>query len=95
MHAFFVDWCITFSIYHAFLGLITDLLFSNIVESIHLSLEDALLEFVGITLGIYCSESVPFCPEVYPRFNVFAVIDIFLSSCSSNYVVKINPVLLN
>ena len=93
-HAFFEGWAVTFCIFHAFLGLFTDLMFGQLVECIHLSLEDALLEFVGIACSIHSSESIPFCPEVYPWLNVFAVIDVMLSSCSSNYVVKINPVLL-
>jgi hypothetical protein len=93
-HAFFEGWAVTFCIFHAFLGLFIDLMFGQLVECIHLSLEDALLEFVGIACSIHSSESVPFCPEVYPWLNVFAVIDVMLSSCGSNYMVKINPVLL-
>jgi hypothetical protein len=88
-------WAVTLSIYYTFLCLFMILNIAHTVEVIHLRLEDTLLEFVGITLGIHCSESVPFCPEIYPWLNVFAVRDIPLSSSSSNYMVKINPVLLS
>ena len=88
-------WAVTLCIYHTFLGLFKIFIFSHTVEIIHLRLEDALLKFVGIALDIHCSESVPFCPEIYPWLNVFAVGDVPLSSSSSNYMVKINPVLLS
>jgi len=88
------SWYITLSICCAFLGFEKSLTLRQTVESIHLSLEEALLELVCITLGIDSSESVIFSPEIYPWFNVFTMSNVQLSSCSSNYMVKINPVLL-
>jgi hypothetical protein len=60
-----------------------------------LSFEDALLKFVSITLSIDSGKSVPFSKSIYIWLNLFAIIDVRLSSCSSNNMVKINPVLLH
>ena len=94
-HAFSECWAATLCNCNAFAQFFTNRRWVPTVEHIHLTLEDALLKFIGITLSIDGGESVPFSPGIYPWFNVFAVIDINLSSCSSNNMVKINPVLFH
>jgi len=89
------SWAVTLCTYNAFRAFLENCRWMDTIEHINLRLEDALLKFVSITLSIGSGESVQFSPGIYPWLNVFAVIDISLSSCSSNNMVKINPVLLN
>ena len=94
-HALSECWAVTLCTYSAFLEFFTNCRWIVTIEHIHLSLEDALFKFVGITLSIDSGESVPFSKGIYVWLNLFAIIDVSLSSCSSNNMVKINPVLLH
>ena len=94
-HALSECWTVTLCIYSAFLEFFTYSMWMSTIKHIHLSLEDALLKFVSITLSIDSGESVPFSKGIYVWLNLFAIIDVSLSSCSSNNMIKINPVLLH
>ena len=58
-------------------------------------IKDKLLKFISITLGIDSVKFVPFSPDIYPCLKMFIVIDINISYCSRNNMIKINPIFFN